>query len=114
MKNFKEYLANKLKSYSEKDIIISSHAKIRMFQRQINKKEVIDNIINPKRLEYAIKEKAKETTEEKFDCYFSYSKTQCHRYVILIKINVVVVTVIKINRRWQKNVETKLKGSKLK
>ena len=47
MKNFKEYLLKKLKSYSIKDIIISSHAEIRMIQRQISAEEVIDNIINP-------------------------------------------------------------------
>lgn len=114
MKNYKDYLLKKLKLYSREDIVISSHAEIRMIQRQINKDEVIDNIINPKRLDYAIKEKAEVESEEKFDCYFGYSKTQCHRYVLIVKHNVVVVTVIKINRRWQKIVETKLKGSKIK
>ena len=80
-----------------------------MIQRQIDESEVVENIINPKRLEYAIKEVAL-GSEEKFDCYFGYSKTQCHRYVIVLKKDVVVVTVIKLNRRWQRIVESKLKG----
>ena len=57
MKNFKEYLIEKLKLYSKDDIQFSNHAEIRMLQRQINKVEVINNIINPKRLEYSNKEK---------------------------------------------------------
>lgn len=114
MKNFKSLVVEMLKSYSEKDIILSAHAEIRLFQRQINKEEVINNILNPKRLEYALKEDAKNAFEEKFDCYFQYSKTQCHRYVLLFTEKVVVVTVVKINRRWQKIVEAKLRGARLK
>lgn len=104
MKNYKIYLIEKLKSFNINQIIITKHAKIRMIQRQINKEEILNNIINPKRLEYAIKE-----TEEKFDCYFIYSKTQCHRYILVIKNNIIIVTVIKINRRWQKMIEKRLK-----
>jgi hypothetical protein len=110
MRNYKIYLIKKLKLYSVRDIKITSHAEIRMIQRQINKEEVLNNIINPKRLEYAIKEDSQKLNEEKFDCYFGYSKTQCHRYVLVIKCNVIVVTIIKINRRWQRIVEKKLKG----
>lgn len=79
------------------------------FRQKIHNTFLIDNIINPKRLDYAIREDVLSDDEEKFNCYFGYSKTQCHRYVIVIKANILVVTVIKINRRWQKIVETKLK-----
>ncbi len=111
--NFKNEIINKLKKYSKDKILITPHAQIRMFQRQIDEKEVIDNIINPVRLEYAIKEKSNYNNEEKFDCYFKYSKTQCHRYVLLLKNKVLIITVIKINRRWQKIVENKLKWSEV-
>lgn len=107
--NYVQYVKDKLKSYDKKNVIITTHALIRLEQRQIDKKEVIDNLINPTRLEYAIKDDAERLNEEKFDCYFGYSKTQCHRYVIILKENVVVVTVVKINRRWQKIAEKKLK-----
>ena len=113
MKKFKEYHIEKLILYSKDDNQFSNHAEIRMLQRQINKEEVINNIINPKRLEYAIKEESIRSNEARFDCYFGYSKTQCHRYVLIVKHDVVVVTVIKINRRWQKIVESKLKRSNL-
>jgi hypothetical protein len=114
MKNYKDYLLLKLSTFSKEDIIITTHAEIRMFQRQINKEEVINNILIPKRLKYALKENAEHEIEEKFDCYFEYSKTQCHRYVLVIKYNIIVVTIIKINRRWQRIVEQKLRGGKLK
>lgn len=112
--NYKDYLIKKLSLFSKEDIVFSQHAQIRMIQRQLNKEEVINNIINPKRLEYALKEKSNNQNEEKFDCYFGYSKTQCQRYVLLIKKNIIVITAIKINRRWQKIVESKLRASKLK
>jgi len=48
MKNFKDYLVKKLAHYSKEDVLISSHAEIRMIQRQIDKDEVIDNIISQK------------------------------------------------------------------
>ena len=107
--NYKDCVVNKLKQFNKEDIIISDHALIRLRQRQISESEIIENIINPRRLQYAVKQKADCPKEEKFDCYFGYSKTQCHRYVIVIKSNVVVVTVVKINKRWQRIVEKKLK-----
>lgn len=109
--NYKNYVKKRLKEFNKEDIIITDHAKIRMIQRQISEKEVIENLINPEKLYIAIKEDSSRK-EEKFDCYFNYSKRQCHRYVIAIKNNVVVVTVVKINTIWQKIAEKKLKDKK--
>lgn len=107
--NYKDEVKDKLKHFEREDIIISDHALIRLKQRQISEAEIIENIINPERLQYAIKQETDKPEEEKFDCYFGYSKTQCHRYVLVIKENVVVVTVVKINKRWQRVIEKKLR-----
>ncbi|MFH1682365.1 MAG: DUF4258 domain-containing protein [Candidatus Woesearchaeota archaeon] len=107
--NCRDYVVNKLKSYHKDQVIISEHARIRLIQRQIDPKEIIENIINPKRLDFAIKEEASSPDEEKFDCYFGYSKTQCHKYVLVLKDNIIVITAIKINRRWQRIVESKMR-----
>jgi hypothetical protein len=107
--NQKTYVESRFKTYDRDQIIITSHATIRLLQRQISEDEIMENILNPKRLEYAIKEKHDVALEEKFDCYFGYSKTLCHRYIVVLKDDVVVVTVVKINRRWQAIVENKLK-----
>tara|TARA_B100000315_G_scaffold230260_1_gene240519 strand:- start:160 stop:507 length:348 start_codon:yes stop_codon:yes gene_type:complete len=112
--NYKEYVISRLKKFDKKDIIFTDHSLIRIRQRQLDKDEIIENIINPRRLSYAIREKSASKAEEKFDCYFGYSKTLCHRYVMVIKDNVIIVTVVKINRRWQRIAEKKLKNTRNK
>lgn len=103
--NYKYILVSKLKRYDKEDIIISKHAEEQALFRGINLSEVKENIINPKRLYFAIKQTARTEYEEKYNCYFGYSKTRCHRYVLIINQNCIVCTIIKINRRWQHLVE---------
>ncbi len=103
--NYKDVLKRKLKHYKREDIVITDHAQKQALFRSISLEEVKENIINPKRLVFAEKQKAKKEGEEKFDCYFGYSKTQCHRYILVINDKCVVCTVIKLNRRWQHMVE---------
>ena len=99
--NYKEILKEKLKKYKKAGIIITPHAEVQAIFRQISLEEIKENVINPKRLSYAIKQEAKKEVEEKYDCYFGYSNTQCHRYVLVIDGKCVVCTVVKIDRRWQ-------------
>ena len=101
MRNYRVGLIKKLRAFSIEDIIISEHAMVRIKQRQLDINEIKENIINPKRLKYAIKQFPLKKGEAKYDCYFDYSKNLCHRYVIVIRKNIIVVTAIKINRRWQ-------------
>jgi len=108
MRNYSNCLKKKLASFTKEDIIISKHAMIRITQRQIDIEEIKENIINPKRLEYAIKQSSDKEVEEKYDCYFDYSKNLCHRYVIVIENNIIVVTAIKINRKWQNIISKKV------
>ncbi|MBN2052037.1 hypothetical protein JW756_00875 [Candidatus Woesearchaeota archaeon] len=103
--NYKDYLKLKLKKFSKEDIIITNHAQEQAVFRGIALSEVMENIINPERLVFAGKEEAKSQSEEKFACYFAYSNTQCHCYVLVINQKCLVCTVIKINRRWQRKVE---------
>ena len=103
--NALEDFKKKLRSYTKEQIIFTKHARIRAVQRSIELEEIKNNIINPDRLFYAEKQEAKGRYEEKYDCYFYYSKTLCHRYVLIINKKIIVCTVIKINRRWQRRVE---------
>lgn len=77
--------------------------------RGIDIDEVRENIINPKRLQFAIEQKSGKKGEHKYDCYFGYSKTQCHRYILRVNRKCIVCTVIKINRRWQRIAEKNAK-----
>lgn len=99
--NYKNTLKERLPKYKKDNIIITDHALEQAIFRGIDIKEVKENIINPWRLSFAIKQKAEKEGEEKFDCYFGYSKTQCHRYILVINAECIVCTIIKINRRWQ-------------
>lgn len=107
--NYKDLLVKKLVNYNINDIIITNHAQEQAIFRSINLAEVRENIINPKRLMYASKQKTDKKEEHKYDCYFGYSKTQCHRYILVINGKCIVCTVIKINRRWQHIIEKNAK-----
>lgn len=96
-----ERLKEKLKLYKREDIIITYHAQKQAIFRGISPDEIKENIINPYRLQFAIQQKARKHDEEKYNCYFGYSKTQCHRYILVISKKCIVCTVVKINRRWQ-------------
>ena len=101
MENCKDELAEKLKRYKKGDIGITDHARKQAIFRGIGLEEVKDNIINPQRLYFAGRQEAERIGEEKYDCYFGYSNTQCQRYILVINKRCIVCTVIKINRRWQ-------------
>ena len=81
-----------------------------MDQRQICEYEIIFNIRNPGSLRFVVKKEADFAYEEKFDCYFEYTKKLCHRYVLLLSMNILVVTVVKLNKRWQKKFTKNIKG----
>ena len=90
-------LKERLRQYKKDQIIITDHARAQALFRSIDIDEVKENIINPKRLTFAREQKP----GKKYDCYFGYGKTQCHRYILVINARCIVCTVIKINRRWQ-------------
>ncbi len=97
-----EELKQKLKQYNKKDIIITKHADLQAFVREVNLEEVKNNIINPEKLVYAQKQESQKLDKEKYDCYFAYSKHLYHRYALVLNGKVIIVTIIKINRDWQK------------
>jgi len=101
LENFKQ----KLKSYTFRDIIIKKHAKEQAEIRQINVKDVIDNILHPDKLVFVERQEAKHIMEQKYNCYFAYSDNYYHRYIIVLNGKLLIVTIIGINRNWQRAVE---------
>ncbi len=97
-------LKQKLSSYSKKDIIITDHAEIQAIVREISLEEIKQNIVKPEKLVYAKEQESKKYSEEKYDCYFAYSKHLYHRYILTLNRKVIIVTIIKINRDWQKTI----------
>ena len=107
--NYKDLLKKHIKKYSAQNIVISTHAQLRASKRGLDLEEIKNNLLNPKRLAFANRLGSEEDGLEKFKCYFAYSKTQCHIYVIKINKQAVIKTVIKINKRWQKRAEKNVK-----
>ena len=97
-----EELKEKLRTYKKSDIIITDHADIQAFTRDVDLEEVKENIINPTKLVYVKEQGTKYKGEKKYDCYFAYSKHLYHRYALTINAKIIIVTIIKINRDWQK------------
>lgn len=96
-----EEFKNRLKSYSNKDIIITEHADMQAFSRRIDLNEVKNNIINPEKLIYYKKQESENLNEEKYECFFQYQNNLYHKYVIVLNRKIIIVTIITINRRWQ-------------
>src|SRR4030042_5266336 len=85
-----------LRGYKKEEIIITNHAEIQAYVREVSLEEVKENIINPTKLVHVKQD------EEKYDCYFAYSKHLYHRYILTMNNKIIIVTIIKINRDWQK------------
>ena len=100
-----EELKNKLRRYKKEDIIIKNHAKDQAEFRQIDLEDVKNNIINPEKLVYFEEQPAKKEGEKKYDCYFAYSEVYYHRYIIIPNRKILIVTIIRVNRRWQHLIE---------
>lgn len=81
---------------------MTQHAEFQAFTRNIDLEEVKENVINPTKLVYAKKQEAKYKGEEKYYCYFAYSRHLYHRYALTINAKSIIVTIIKINKDWQK------------
>jgi len=103
VKEFKE----KLKEYHKEDIIITDHAGIQAMVRQIDEDEVINNLLNPDKLVFVKEQESRDSDLRKYDCYFAYSKLFAHKYIITINRKIIIVTIIAINRDWQKILEGK-------
>ena len=97
-----EKIKEKLKSYTKKNIIITEHAELQAFVRGIDLEEVKENIVSSEKLVYVKRQEARKPNESKYDCYFAYSKHLYHRYILTLNEKVLIVTIIKINRDWQK------------
>ncbi|MGY4884335.1 MAG: hypothetical protein ACP5NZ_02025 [Nanobdellota archaeon] len=98
-------LKEKLEKHKKSDIIITEHAEIRALERDIDLDEVKENIVNPIRLVYAKELDAQKEGEFKYECYFNYSKGYCHKYILTTNSKVIIVTIININRDWQRSVK---------
>ncbi len=99
-----ERLRERLRNYKKFDIMITDHARIQALVREISLDEVKENILNPDKLVYYEKQESLKSNEEKYNCYFAYSREFAHRYVLILNRKIIIATIIKIDRDWQKTI----------
>ena len=95
----------KISKYSKNEIIVNKHAQEQAEVRQINLEEVKENILHPNKLVFVKEQEAKNKGERKYNCYFAYSDNYYHRYIIVLNGKLIIVTIIGINRNWQRAIE---------
>ena len=100
-----ETLKGIFRRYKKEDIIITKHAEIQAYIREIDLEEVKENITNPEKLVYAEEQSHEKQGGKKYNCYFAYSNNLYHRYILTMNGKIIIVTIIKINRKWQRIVE---------
>lgn len=105
MKTLSE-LREKLRIYNKRDIVVTYHANIQAYVREIDIEEVKENIVCPDKLVY-FEAQGYYKGNEKLNCYFAYEKNMFHRYVLTLNAKIIIVTIIKINRDWQRAIERK-------
>ena len=104
-KNARDEVAALLKNIKKEGILFDDHAKMQSVVRDIDREEVIRNPTNPSKMFFAREQPANGENERKFDCYFDISKRWAHRYVIVINAKLIIITVIKIRKKWQEKVD---------
>ena len=97
----------KLSSYKRKDLIFTSHAEIQAIFREIDLEEVKENILYPTKLVYFEEQDSGNSLSKKYNCYFEYTNRLAHRYILALNEKVIIVTIIKINREWQRTIRKK-------
>ncbi|MBS3057416.1 MAG: hypothetical protein J4415_02200 [Candidatus Diapherotrites archaeon] len=92
-------------------IIFSAAAKLKSQYRKIPMQEVTNRLRNPENLIVAEPQAANSEGEEKYNCYFGFTRHLAHRYVIIFKHKeeeILIASVIKIERQWQKEAEKRV------
>ena len=92
-----------LKKYTREQVTFNEpHITERCLWRNITKEEIVECLLSANLLVYAGEQEASTQKEKKYDLYFTLSNTRAYRIVaVLREKSLYVITVIKINRRWQ-------------
>lgn len=70
--------------------------------------------MNPKNLISAIEQKTRRKNEIKYDCHFMLSKSQTHRYIIVLGEKCSVITVMKIKSKVQRRFEKRKRNRRVR
>ncbi len=101
-KNYKQEVLEQLNKYKNRDITftkkdIEEQLKI----RRLTKDEIIENLLNPKKLVFAKKQERdfQGKKDVRYDLYFLFSKSKAHRYILSFNDKLKIITVIPLGRK---------------
>ena|SRR3989344_3559471 len=97
MDNVKSLVLQRLKGLRREHIVMSEYAQRRAAFRQVDLEDVIDNLLNPIRLQWA--ERQLVDGEERHNCFFVYKRRALRCIVKFNGSNVKVINVIK-PKKW--------------
>ena len=100
-----DWFKKELGKYDKSEIIVNKHAREQAEVRQINLEDVKQNILHPDKLVFVEEQEAQNKGERKYNCYFAYSDNYYHRYIMVLNGKLLIVTIIGINRNWQRAIE---------
>ncbi|MBI4177486.1 MAG: hypothetical protein HY516_03905 [Candidatus Aenigmarchaeota archaeon] len=97
-------LKNLLKGYKRPDVEFGSHSDIRIAERELEKEEVIRNLLNPENLIDFEEQPARREGERKFKLIFDKSNTSSLIIMAVLTPDhkIKVPTVINRMRKWHK------------
>lgn len=100
--NYKEEVLGYLKKYKAEDIVFPKKGfDDQLAIRNITKEEITNNLISPKMFVFAEKQEREfqGRKETRHNCYFLFSKSKSHRYVIKFNDKLKVITAIPLGRK---------------
>ena len=100
-----DWFKKELGKYDKSEIIVNKHAREQAEVRQINLEDVKQNILHPDKLVFVEEQEAQNKGERKYNSYFAYSDNYYHRYIMVLNGKLLIVTIIGINRNWQRAIE---------
>jgi hypothetical protein len=100
-----EEMKRKLKSYTEKQIILKEHTMIRCIQREITREMIVRQLLNPENLIDVIEQESKYSGEKKYKLVFELSRNKS--FIIVVSINKIIntITVLIRYRKWVRPLE---------
>ncbi len=91
-----------LRKYKVKDIVFTKKGiEEQLTIRRLTKEEIIENLTNQKRLVFADKQERtfQGKKDTRYNCYFLFSKSKAHRYVLSFNDKLKVLTAIPLGRK---------------
>ncbi len=102
-----EEIKKRLKEYKPEDIVLTHHTEIRLLQRNIERRIVEENILNPEKLIDVIDENQNQQSGIKYKLIFELSKNRNLVLIVAFDKNIIIITALIRYRKWVRAINLK-------